>query len=602
MSIADSVRDAFIRINTYNGRAVSHNGLESGQKCFIMNRQGHLFGIAGTSMGDHEIYRSEDDGFSWNIYPEAGRSWLINARVGEDPDGQTMHLFYSEVEDKVYGISTQAGDGDIIRYDAVDDELLEVDLIPFLGDLAAFIGNPDHNMFLIFQDQSDGEPTIARFWLDPLSVAGVAVSATPSGWWTYPIETFDAVTNDEDITDENEDGRIHMAWVIGDFQADSNAPTMAYMDYIKPTTSGGLGSWDTVTKVWRGSGRLADPGIAVDGTKTLAIVCSHNPSGNSDRNGNDLQLFTSYDTGATWASGIVPRPTGTSGYIDLTQGNPISRCSIIGDRVSGFMIGGIFEQNSSSDVYVTEFDGYNWPIASDWKRANSDTDDRVTGYQFFRPNNGTLNDIRNKASLRLAYQIGHGNQETGEDSIQTQIRSERLTNVAFPTGNVNLTTTASHVDYYASGMIGGNTSKYASAFELAQTGFTVYRYEPIENVNITDRGAYTLEDTFIASGFFDPVARSQATRETTIAETDEELFAGTLYLGPSGFLPVNFIRNRGNFVKKTEYIFKYQDKKYSIFSMTPRFLNDEITHWECQTTIIGPTFNPFTRVIYPSEF
>lgn len=604
-----SVKDAYVRINTYNGRVCSMNNLQSGSKSFISNNKGHLYAVAGTSHYQHQIFRSEDGGFSWNIYTEPGKSFSLIPRVGDDPDGNCMHLFYSEINELVHAICPSVGDAlDLVKYtpDAEDeeDEFTGLNVVNFLGDTSSFTGNPDKFLFWTFQTLSNGHPGVNLLTIDPLFPHPSYADLTPASFYTYPIETYDTVADEERNDNSGASGNalLHMAWVCGDKQADANAPIMTYFNFIRPTISGGLGSWNKATQVWRGSGRLHDPGIAVDGQGTLAIVCSHNPSGNSDRDGDDLQLFVSHDDGTSWASGQVPRPTGTSGYIDLTQSNPVHRCSIIGDRGSGFMLGAIHEQNNSSDVYVTEFDGYTWPEATEWKRVNSDQDDRITGYQFFRTNNGNLHDIKNKGSLRIAYQIGHGNSEQGGGSVQTQVRTEKLTNNAYPLGTTVFSDTAYHMNYYASGLIGGNTNKYMSAFSLASTAFSVDRYEPQTDVRDTGKGAYTLSDTYLISGFFDPGTGYVATKNPFVTSGDEETGDGTFFLPPNEFLPINFIRNKGNFAKKTEYILKYQSKEYSLLTIIPRFIHNQIVHWECESFIVGPTYNPFTRILYPSEF
>lgn len=589
------VKDGYIRNKTYFGRAVANNGALNLQKSFIMDKRGYLYGIVGTSQWDHEVYRSEDNGYTWSIYPGPGSSYTLNPRTAADLDGQFMHLFHSEVEDEVYSVSAQYdSDDDWVVYNCNTDQRTGLDTMQFLGDAISFVGDPDHDLFLVAQAADDGEPLVNRVYLNPPGFDGTAANLPLTSFYTYPIEVFDTVTNNE-----SSQGTIHMAWVCGDFQGDPNAPTMAHFIFQKPKASGSIGTWTSASLVWRGEGRLSDPGIAVDGTNRVAIVCGHHPSG-SPAPDQDYQLFATGDTG--WASGVVPRPIGTSGYIDPNTGKPLSRCSIIGDRIAGFIIAGIFEADGGPNLYVTEFDGTNWPDANDWKRVNSLLSDEVTGGQFFRWNDGTLNDIRNKGSLRMAYQVGHGNSDQGSDSVRTKVKQEKLTNNAYPIPVSGVIKTQEHQDYFKEGMTGGNTGKYVETFSVGATAFSITKYEPIAAVDGTDKGAYELESTVTVSGFFDPQVRGIATPEPVVNVEDEEQFTGTLFLGPQQYLPVDFVRNEGNYVKKTEYVFYYQSKEYSLTSITPRFLNNEICYWECQTRVIGPTYNPFTRIIYASEF
>ena len=67
------------------------------------------------------------------------------------------------------------------------------------------------------------------------------------------------------------------------------------------------------------------------------------------------------------------------------------------------------------------------------------------------------------------------------------------------------------------------------------------------------------------------------------------------------FLNRNFLINNGNYLKRTVWIMQYAGNQYELSQLVPKFIDNQILYYTVNAYVVGPSRNPFTRLILPSE-
>jgi len=102
--------------------------------------------------------------------------------------------------------------------------------------------------------------------------------------------------------------------------------------------------------------------------------------------------------------------------------------------------------------------------------------------------------------------------------------------------------------------------------------------------------------------FIDSIAYSSPVSSGT--ETFEEQIerdTRQVHIPPNKHLERTIIRNDGNHIKRTVWIMDFGGNKYELTQVVPYILNNQILYYTANAYVVGPTRNPFTRNVLPSE-
>ena len=159
-----------------------------------------------------------------------------------------------------------------------------------------------------------------------------------------------------------------------------------------------------------------------------------------------------------------------------------------------------------------------------------------------------------------------------------------------------LNTPTEHVDFYDQGYTGEYSEAAVNAFTRYGTTVTIKQYDPRDNVFIGGRGAYKNPVEHLVKVFTNAVTwenPQQALNKADFTEyIDKDL--RKIYLPPAFFLEYKYGTNQSELQTKTIYLCELDGFTYEIRQVVPKFVNNQITHWEANCYNVG-NFNVWSR-------
>ena len=387
----------------------------------------------------------------------------------------------------------------------------------------------------------------------------------------------------------------------------SGTKTIEYIDTVDFATDYTVRTYTTT---------VSHLNICQDGYGTLLAYWSEIDA--SDNTISHKYYSISTDDGATWSSptDII---TSTSANTYSSGGDYMSFTNAEG-CIGGFILSYIAKDAGGRAVaYVkllTSPNGSSYTLGSQ-KIAASHPSKDVIGINFFLPSNAAKLDINTPAEIRFAYQVGY---ESTSNRIPVFNGQKLLKDEAFPDpvsqtfssdtlGDGQLLGTftifnsfTDNVDYYVNGLKGYQTEKYLSAFTKHGTSVKLTQYDPIQESKTSDRDGYEEVSSGYYNVFIDSIAYSSPVSSGT--ETfDQQIERDTrqVHLPPNKHLERTIIRNDGNHIKRTVWIMDFGGNKYELTQVVPYIINNQILYYTANAYVVGPTRNPFTRNVLPSE-
>jgi hypothetical protein len=269
-------------------------------------------------------------------------------------------------------------------------------------------------------------------------------------------------------------------------------------------------------------------------------------------------------------------------------------------------------------------DGDTYTLGDQIDITNTPSSWNISGARFFDMAEAGLINLEDPGLARCAYQIGEGNSGLQASSKPVDIDQDVLSVGPYPidypsedgsyeveTAGVDellvtfeiVDTISSNADYYSAGYTGEYTQAYLNVFMTHGTSVRVLKYEPLQNTQAGDRSSYDSPSEYWANIFIDPLSYQAPQRVEDPTNTTDyvEQDIRKVYLPPDLHLSRSFILNNGNFLKRTVWLMTYGGNEYELTQVVPRFINNQITHYECNAYVVGPSYNPFSRVALPSE-
>ena len=606
--------DTPVEVNLYNARAITVNNCVT--KNCVRQADGTLWVLASDHAGDTSLYRSTDNGFSWSVAIEGVESGLnMREQAGFNADGffgyivineryRLLDIIMGEYESIAPTSSVERG-----RYnlDDLTEAVTNTTILDAADDPAEGmfdVCSNDEQAFLVWVAKVDGDLKVTRLSPRSVSVSGEVVHTTTG---------FAMLSS---VCDKN--GKVHIAfgWLDG-----ANRK-LSFITYDSTTPS--FGAEVLIENMGASPALAADIAIALDGLGNLCVIYY-------DRGDQRVRYATSIDDGATWDVNTLTITAGHARYTDSITSDNAGRTNIIGGSKGGFILTYV-EDNSDGTprAYVrqltTDDSGATYDLQAEKEVATAApwTTEKITGVQFFHPTDIKLLDLTDPGHTRIAFTVGEGDSLTMADTIPISVGQELLFNSAYPTSlasetgsytldtadslslraTVNiLGTPGSNLDFSAAGMTGTFTERYTKAFELIGTAIRLLRYEPDSANFLSDKSAYgapTESETF---ALFDPVTYSfpspALSRSVSIERVEQDV--RKLHLPASQHLARTFVVNQSGFLKRTVWLCEYDGNQYEISQVVPRFISNQICYYECNAYVVGPSRDPFSRTVLPSE-
>jgi hypothetical protein len=343
--------------------------------------------------------------------------------------------------------------------------------------------------------------------------------------------------------------------------------------------------------------------------------------------GNDIDVYysISFDDGETWdAATLIPKTLGHGPYTDSVTGSLSARSTVIGG-IDGHMFGytrSIEGVPKTFIRYLGTTDGITYTLEDEYQVGRvAKEEDSVPGLRWFQPPAAALLDLSDPVQIRIAYQIGEGNSTVGNDTIPIRICQEKLGNSAFHGDEIGEYITdqsddhtllvtvdvlggpIENSDYYGQGLTGSITERYMSAFRKVGLSVELHQYEPDPYAQMDDRSAYDEPLDFVSlvviepGSYEAPLSNRGNEGYTTYIERDIR----KIYLPPDRHLERNLIINDGNFLKRTVWTTFFDGNEYEISQVVPYFIKQQIAYYSANMYVIGPSNDPFSRRVLPSE-
>lgn len=566
------------------------------------------------------VYRSEDNGFSWDK-PIRNTSLFQRDTTTGSTKGPLTYLMIDE-QFRNLDIVSMEWEGVGSTFD-VNRERYDLDDITATPDSTTLITSngtssqgvmdicySHRNAYLVF---NDGSANISAMLLSPRSLS---VSAE--------VDDADSVVagpGPAACCDNN--GNVFCAYT------QSGGNKIRFQPFVSNASNG---TWPLVPVTVHDLAQTDRYGddivISIDGLDTLCIAYANRDTSAGTA---ALTYATSIDAGATWDVNTVARETGYSVYVEPVNSLPAMYVDMIAGQQGGFVITYCEKEDDDGKghtfvrLLTTSDNGATYTLG-DQKEIGTKYDGRhVVGGHFFRPTVAKLHDIREPGLVRIAYTVDEGDAGDGiQDIIPVTIGQELLDEVAYPsqlttdTGSYALDTAGAgqllvsfvivgspqdNVDFYAAGMTGDQTTKYMNAFKKVGTNGRLLRYEPDTSNVMNDRSAYTTPTETRKFVLFDPVSYGFPTPQITAAGADAWIERDTrkIYLPPDIHLARTFVVNTGGYLKRTVWLIEHNGNKYELSQVVPRFISNQICYYEANAYVVGPSRDPFSRTVLPSE-
>lgn len=344
---------------------------------------------------------------------------------------------------------------------------------------------------------------------------------------------------------------------------------------------------------------VASVALARDGYGTLCAVWG-------EISGSDINIKCgiSIDNGVSWAP-MTFTMGGSATFEDTIASEIDARIDVIGGEDGGFLF--MYVRDNSSGVprlyihQVTTSDGSTYTVGSATEATSRPTDESIVGGRFFKPQEDSLISLAVPGFVRIAYQVGEGNSELMLDTVPVRFAQELLT-TAFPVSSSSEDTTPNQ-DFYTAGMTGAYTTKYLAAFNKLGTTFLVRKYEPDTDAQMGDRTAYGEPTEYTPTCMIDPKTylfpQAEFRPEDQVDYIEQDI--RKIYFKPDFPILRTFVLNDGGFLKRTVWTVLHDGNEYEISQVVPRFIDDQIVYYEANIYVIGPSRDPWARVVLPSE-
>jgi len=619
-----NLQDSAILTNNANSRAVLNIGTGSMLRGFKRTDQGILYGAfirtgKAESGKDHQacgiIMTSIDNGFTWTRVSsfDVDRDFANTVIPGhsislEDHIDNGLYTIGAEQGSTgKYSLTIkEIGSGDVYDYWNVStfDDWNNFDET-FQDAYCLLRGDVNTRAYLWFIDDRTNptQPHYPRlleldFNVDSGTIPGASIigSLAPVGDARTFKSKFDVVSTE---------GVHHF---VGATDDTPEVLTYAKLDVL---SSGFFTSEDvnyiTLNSPIASGTSFNDIGIDVDGFDNLCVVYGDNEE--ADPKNCTFEYALSTNGGDDWVFTAPDLPTGATTYIDEPQNDtPYVRSSVLGTQDAGFILSATYNDASGiAGVYAKRLQtttGVSGTyVESDWERINTRDDQVATSCNFFREFDenksfaGFLNDVR------FSYMVGEGDDLEGEDKLKTAVWQERITNSAFPNEVPTVSAFDENVDFFASGFIGANTSGYLEAFEDLGTSVTIRNCDPIKESNVLGQSGFELPTVQVTEVFVDEITYDRLPRnvEDEIFVEDVDRDIRRLYFRPDFFMSrVTLFSDTGR-IRRTIWDLVWDGKLYEITQVRPKLLAGEILYYVANLYVIGPSNNPWTKLILPSE-
>ncbi len=619
------ISDTAILHNTNHGRCIGPQGSVANNSQFLIEPDGTLRAVLFINREEAVLKSSTDNGFTWtnrdNIPPI--NRWTLPTEDTYSPGHGPRLALISEpnwmnnstlITDNYYIGSSAYGEYQVIgSWEDAESENPWGELIQkYRSHVSDTFGKPNPNYPIndwigdhieqsyYASDSSVGDDLFYMVYSErnnKLTVLGQNV-----GKGVYTVQDYNQLTTKTLVTGalaiRSWRDKLHIICVeVGD--------QLQYIPYTK--ILGSLYSLGNVTgeygtPITIASGTLSgqmtsfvEPTIAVDGQGNL---CTHYTFNEED------YYSVSTDNGQTWVNIHNEIPSGYIVHTDILADAIAPSNDVLG-LSSGFLVSTCFESDGSADLFVKEVPAYGLESGEstiDWNRVNSVTGDVIAG-KFFRFTNEMKPNSSSKDGIRMVYQVGRNNEVNGLGTNPTTVYHERLTNLAYPNEFTGTAFTADNLDYYASGYIDENTQLYINKIDELGMDYSFTRYDPIANSTVNGKSGYEKVSTsnFIAtvdpgSYGFPTVAKSNEEFEQYIERDTRKMF-----YQPNTYLERLFMLNKSGTLKRTIWTVRIMGNDYEVAQIVPRWLDGAIVYYEANLYVIGPSNDPFSKVILPSE-
>jgi len=610
MAVNQRVFDTAIVNKTNHSRAIGPRIGVASSNQYLIAEDGTLNVIAAVSKDEYNLIYSTDNGFTWSTRQNI-EDWdsndITHIYGTTDTQGPFINLYKMrdfESSDTIYK------DNWMLMY-GVTNAMYR--LGSYAGATLVSVWGTDSTKFgFVFNINVSGGYSASTG--DGEAVAYSAYQSLASGWLTivgqnlnsdsvsYTLQEYRIRTGSimpGIIAAKAKGAYVHLVFVDNTYpDALSYVPYTKAVGSLQSGASAENGSFAAHHIIHSGvlavgSSTFTDPAIDVDGYGTIGVVYSNIDSTSG-------YYAISHDSGTTWTYTSHTPPTGYSGYIEKFT-NSICPCNDILAGTSGFLVSSLFMKDDSADLFVKEIPS--WGTATDtWHRVNSVDGDVLAG-KFFKYMNEATPTFGDKSAIRMVYQVGEMNHDRGESSVYSTVYHERLSNLAYPSVFTGTSFTKDNIDYYASGYIDDNTALYIKKIGELGMEYSFSRYDPVESSEINGKGGYAFPITTEHEACVDPgsygfpsVARNNSDFAEYIERDTRKIF-----YRPDLFLDRNFILNKGGFLKRTVWTIRIMGNDYELAQIVPRWLDGKIVYYEANLYVIGPSNDPFSKTILPSE-
>lgn len=588
------------------------------RNCVITDR-GILYAIfrdnsSVFNVNDIKIRVSTDNGFSWttvaNIEDPASYSQAISAL---NTNGPIMHLLLD---------GSEKGKEDLLtvffgyRYEVTQEYRIRFRSYKINTDNSLTLMRADYVIgdkdFLAFDATTNNNTIFLTYaWYNRLRV-----SIAPSdSFQTYSNTSLTVTTTEQNYfdiiaTNANDDDTLDILGV--------QQYAKYHLVYTKMTKAN-ANIQSTVTIKIMDDADPHDLNIARDGYGNILALWTELAEDNAFAK---IYWSLSKDNGLTWTTASEIKPSSNdSDFIDTPLQRPAGR-TVLMPGLQGFIIGYIRKRLNKGVAYVrtlTTTNGNDYTL-SDQRIAASHATKEVTGIRFFRPSDTSKIDLNNIGDVRFAYQLNQGNRTGQNDTIPVYFGQKLLKDEAYtesiytirpidtPLQNQLLCSfnligsTALNIDYYNEGLIGNLTNKYLSAFNRFGTSIELIRYEPNQSSELDNRLAFYKTESIFIKVYFDDINYSSPELSGT-QNFGEYIERDTrqIHLPPNMHLARTFLLNDGNKIKRTVWIAKFGGNEYELTQVVPKFIDNQIVYYTSNAYVVGPSRDPFSRVILPSE-
>lgn len=617
------VIDTGILSKSYNSRGlVTHN---SDTRALVRQTNGTLWAAVFENMAVNPItlLRSTDDGFSWTAHWRGNFTSFTGkvALPGGDNNTNGYHLslqVYEHSNRIILWASYVASSTGIYSHECFVWSMLDPTVLDTTTGQSGSLGGSAFSLAL------DVPYNDSKLWMIYTAASGVLTIKQCS---LQLPKTPDKTVTQAGLFFDLHQGVAHRDGYVDIAILEDNTTSYALRHIRFDSLEGTFGAKHTIYDF----GHLADAadvGIARDGYNNLCVVWAQETASGDNL---DTYFSISRGAGASWnAPTKIVKEIGHSAYRDPATARLAARATVMGGH-QGFMIG---YTQTNPDVIAKTFvrtllttDGETYSLGEQREIATQGARaaEPVTGLRWFRPPAATLLDIGDPGLVRVAYQVGEGNSRIGADSVAVRFGQELLYQSAFPSSLASNTGSYvtqgplgtqvpvsfnilgapnENVNYYALGVVGRVTSRYLAAFNKVGTEYRLQRFDPVPEAEMSDRSAYAAPVEFTSLAILDAHSYEFPTlnqRGTDDYNTAVERDVRRIYLPPNFHLSRDFILNSGNFLKRTVWIVSFASNEYELTQVIPYFIDGQIGYYAANAYVVGPSNDPFSRRILPSE-